>query len=97
MGFRLFQRLSAYTHVFEVFPSASYSIIGDQSIVVEVDLAHFDKGPKDMIDAYAAAATVREFLGGRGMAVGNGDGLGVIVLPRPITEPIDEVLRYPVA
>ena len=53
-------------------------------------------GPKDMLDAWVAAATVREFVEGRGAEVGGGDGLGTIVLPRPIREPaIDEVMRWP--
>jgi hypothetical protein len=32
-------------------------------------------GPKDMLDAWIATATVREFVEGRGTEVGGGDGL----------------------
>jgi len=36
---------------------------------------------------------VREFVEGRGRDVGGGDGLGTIILPRPLAEPvIKEVL-----
>ena len=43
-----------------------------------------------------AAATVREFEEGRGTEVGGGDGLGTIILPRPLPEPeIDEVTKWP--
>jgi hypothetical protein len=38
-----------------------------------------------MLDAYLAAITGIEFLAGRGCEVGGGDGLGAIVLPRPVT------------
>ena len=53
-------------------------------------------GPKDMLNAWVAAATVREFEEGRGAEVGGGESLGTIILPRPLPEPvIDEVLRWP--
>jgi hypothetical protein len=49
-----------------------------------------------MLDAWVAAATVMEFVEGRGTEVGGGDGLGTIILPRPLPEPvIDEVLVWP--
>lgn len=49
-----------------------------------------------MLDAWVAAATVREFHGGRGIEVGGGDGLGAIILPRPLPEPvIEEVICWP--
>jgi hypothetical protein len=45
---------------------------------------------------WLAATTVREFVEGRGTEVGGGDGLGMIILPRPLPEPvIDEVMRWP--
>ena len=48
-----------------------------------------------MLDAWVAAATVREFEEGRGTAVGGGDDLGKIILPRPLPEPtIYEFLRW---
>ena len=37
-----------------------------------------------MLDARVAAVTVREFIKGRGEQIGDLDGLGTIVLPRPI-------------
>ncbi len=49
-----------------------------------------------MLDSWVAAATVKEFAEGRETEVGGGDGLGTIILPRPLPEPvIDEVLRWP--
>ena len=49
-----------------------------------------------MLDAWVAAATVREFVEGRGVEVGGGDGLGTIIIPRPLPEPIiQEVLAWP--
>ena len=39
---------------------------------------------------------VKEFVEGRGVEVGGGDGLGTIILPRPLPEPvISEVLVWP--
>jgi hypothetical protein len=48
-----------------------------------------------MLDAVVAALTGMEFMAGHGQEVGGGDGLGTIVLPRPIANPIDAVLRWP--
>jgi hypothetical protein len=49
-----------------------------------------------MLDAMVAASTVREFVEGRGVEVGGGDGLGTIILPRPLPDPvINEVLDWP--
>jgi len=48
------------------------------------------------IDGINAAATVKEFVNGRGTEIGGGDGLGTIILPRPLPEPvINEVLEWP--
>jgi hypothetical protein len=52
---------------------------------VTLALTDFAPGPKDMIDAVAAAATVLAFARGEGAEVGGGDGLGTIVLPRALT------------
>ena len=67
----------------------------DASAKVEVRLGDLAPHPKDMLDAYVAAATVREFIQGRGCEVGGCDGLGSIILPRPISKPIQEVLKWP--
>ncbi|MDF7801722.1 hypothetical protein P4C99_19750 [Pontiellaceae bacterium B1224] len=48
-----------------------------------------------MLDAWMAAATVREFVEDRGMEVGGGDGLGSIILPRKLERPIGPVLHWP--
>jgi len=49
-----------------------------------------------MLDPWVAAATVREFVNGKGVEVGGGDGLGTIILPRPLPDPvINEVLEWP--
>ena len=52
-------------------------------------------GRKDMIDAFVASVTVREFTRGKGIEVGNGDGVGAIILPRPLPEPLLPVLSRP--
>jgi hypothetical protein len=54
---------------------------------VQIPLKGFLPGPKDMLDSVIAAFTVKEFIRGRGCAVGGGDGLGAIVLPRPLDHP----------
>ena len=43
-----------------------------------------------MLDARVAAVTVQEFIAGRGSEAGGGDGLGTIILPRPLPEPVIE-------
>lgn len=68
---------------------------GDNLTTITLRLGYFAPGPKDMLDAYVAAATLREFLQGRGCEIGGGDGLSSITLPRPIRKPIPEVLKWP--
>jgi hypothetical protein len=98
LGFALFASLGKRVPTYEVFPSASYALMdGDPPIRIGVRLNGFARGPKDMLDAYVAAATVREFVQERGSAVGGGDGLGQIILPRPLPKPIEAVLRWPTA
>lgn len=49
-----------------------------------------------MLDAFVSSVTVREFVLGKGSEVGNGDNLGTIILPRPLSNPIiAEVLSWP--
>jgi predicted nuclease with RNAse H fold len=96
LGFALFAAIKKCVPVYEVFPSASYTMLHDGSPVrIGVRLNGFARGPKDMLDAYVAAATVREYAQGRGCEVGGGDGLGEIILPRPLPKPIEGVLRWP--
>ena len=97
LGFRLYSALEGLAAVHEVFPTASYTLLkGNTQVRVEADFSGCAPGPKDMLDAWVAAATVREFAAGRGAEVGGGDGLGTIVLPRPLPQPvIAEVLRWP--
>ena len=97
VGFKLFQALAIYQHVHEVFPSASYCMLeNNRDMNVQINFAHFAPGPKDMLDACMAAVTVKEFLTGHGERVGGGDGLGTIVLPRPIKcNRIEEVFIWP--
>jgi predicted nuclease with RNAse H fold len=98
LGFELFRQLAVEYRLYEVFPSASYAMLrGDRSLEVRVYLGDLAPGPKDMLDAHVAAATLREFVQGRGCEVGGGDGLGSIILPRPIPNPIQGVLRWPPA
>lgn len=85
-GFALFEGfMQRGTRTEEVFPSASYRMLAqDQDARLTMPLCGFLPGPKDMLDAIVAAFTVREYLQERGCAAGGGDGLGTIVLPRPI-------------
>jgi predicted nuclease with RNAse H fold len=89
--------LEGLATVHEVFPTASYTLLkGNTDVRIDADFSACSPGPKDMLDAWVAAATVREFVEGRGTEVGGGDGLGTIILPRPLTEPvIDEAMRWP--
>ena len=98
IGFDLFNALKGLIpSVYEVFPSASYSLLcGVTDVRISIDFSSCLNGPKDMLDALVAAATVREFIGGRGEEVGGGDGLGTIILPQPLPSPvIQEVLLWP--
>jgi predicted nuclease with RNAse H fold len=98
LGFELFKALGKRPWVYEVFPAASYELLAnDTSVRIGVRLSDFAPGPKDMLDAYIAAATVREFAQGRGAPVGGGDGFGQIVLPRPLPNMITPVLAWPAA
>jgi len=98
IGFGLFHALKGrVVSTYEVFPTASYSLLsGVTDVRVLIDFSNCAAGPKDMFDAIVAAATVREFVSERGEEVGGGDGLGTIVLPRPLPTPcIAEVLVWP--
>ena len=95
-GFEIFDALKRRATTLEVFPSASYRMLDDVNDVrVNIPLAGFLNGPKDMLDAIVAAVTGVEYLAGRGQEVGGGDGLGTIVLPRRIAEPITDVMEWP--
>jgi predicted nuclease with RNAse H fold len=85
-GFALFEALGEQgLATEEVFPSAAYGqLTDDPDAELTMPLSGFARGPKDMLDAVVAAFCVREFIQGRGCAVGGGDGLGRIVLPRPL-------------
>jgi len=98
LGYAIFEAMPPETEVYEVFPTASYSLLNsDSEAKVSIDFSNFASGPKDMLDACIAAVTVREFIMGRGFEVGGGDGLGTIILPRksPINDRIREVLVWP--
>lgn len=98
LGFSLFTAVEKVAGVHEVFPAASYCLLsGIRDVKVRVDFSACKPGPKDMLDAWVAAATVKEFVEKRGCEVGGGDGLGTIVLPRPLPPEriIDEVLAWP--
>jgi hypothetical protein len=95
-GFSIFEALDGRVQTVEVFPSASYRMLNEvKDLRIDMPLSGFLPGPKDMLDAVVAALTGLEFLAGRGQEIGGGDGLGTIVLPRPIAKPIDEVLNWP--
>ncbi len=96
IGFEMFRSLDGRAPAHEVFPSAAYTLLdGDTSARFDLSLDGFRRNPKDMLDAAVAALSVREFATGRGCEVGGGDGLGTIVLPRPIPSPIEAVLSWP--
>jgi hypothetical protein len=96
LGFDLFQELGTEFTVHEVFPTTSYTMLKDDpSVQISLRLGDLPPHPKDMLDAYVAAATVREFVQGRGCEVGGGDGLGTIILPRPLQNPITDVIGWP--
>ena len=99
LGFSFFKALEGLAIVHEVFPTASYTLLQDNTNVrIHADFSACSPGPKDMLDAWVAAATVREFVEGRGAEVGGGNGLGTIILPRSLPEPvIAEVLIWPAA
>ena len=96
LGFALFEAVNSGAPTYEVFPSASYRLLGKgDRVEANIEFSQFLPGPKDMLDAVVAALTVREYLAGRGCAVGDGDGLGAIILPRPLAKSIPEVDRWP--
>ncbi|MGA7146584.1 MAG: hypothetical protein WBY47_18925 [Desulfobacterales bacterium] len=97
LGFKIYDVLKDFGHVYEVFPSASYNMLrNDRDLKVTINFADFYKGPKDMLDASVAAITVHEFIQGRGSEIGGGDGLGTIILPRPLIGiPSRELLSWP--
>ena len=85
LGYSLYGALKRYPLVYEMFPTASYKMLNhDFTLTACVNFSNFARGPKDMLDACMAALTVYEFVNGRGSEVGGGDGLGTIVLPRPL-------------
>jgi hypothetical protein len=86
LGFALFEACETVgVSAEEVFPSAAYKQLEhDPSAQVQLSWRGFAPGPKDMLDASMAAYSLREYRSGRGGACGGGDGLGTIVLPRPV-------------
>ncbi len=98
LGFQLFEAFAEMdnTVVHEVFPTASYhQFETGPTPFLTLSLNGFRPGPKDMLDASVAAITVREFDRGHGVELGGGDGLGTIVVPRPLTKPKALVLEWP--
>ena len=98
LGFEVFRVFQEFVCVCEVFPTASYRMLEDDTeIKAHLSFAHFSRGPKDMLDACTAAVTVREFVQGRGTEVGGGDCMGTIILPKPISDSaISQVLNWPI-
>ncbi|WP_372806746.1 hypothetical protein [Pontiella sp.] len=96
LGFELFQTLERLGSTYEAFPSATYTMLeNDPSLQLTVNFTRMGPGKTDMLDAWMAAATVREYVEGRGMEVGGGDGLGTLILPRKLSAPIRAVLDWP--
>jgi hypothetical protein len=96
-GFELYNQLETSFPTFEVFPTASYSLLqGKKNVKLHIDFSTCLPGPKDMMDAFVSSVTVREFICGKGTEVGNGDNLGSIILPCPFSNLfIPEVLKWP--
>ena len=60
MGFKLFSALEDHAIVYEVFPTASYACLqGNSDVRINADFSACKPGPKDMLDAWVAAATVK--------------------------------------
>ncbi|MFT5469884.1 MAG: putative nuclease with RNAse H fold [Verrucomicrobiales bacterium] len=98
VGFDLYKQFENIDRVFvhEVYPAASYILLeGEHEPRISLDFSEFRVGPKDLLDACVAAATVREFALKRGCAVGGGDGLGPVVLPRKLKVSISQVMDWP--
>lgn len=98
LGFDLFNAAARLgVEAEEVFPSAAYrQLVDDPTARMELPLIGFAQGPKDMLDAATAAFSLVEYLAGRGTAVGGGDALGRIILPRPVKHPsFDAVSAWP--
>lgn len=96
LGFALFraaERAGARAH--EVFPSVTYRQLDGRlaSPPVTLPLTAMAPGPKDLLDAVAAAYTVWRLEAGDGAEVGGGDGLGTIALPCAV--PDHPVLHWP--
>lgn len=84
LGFAIFLQLGSRCRVYEVFPSASYRMLeGDDLTTITVRLGNFAPGGKDMLDAYVAAATLREFLQGRGARSEAATGWARLFCPGP--------------
>jgi len=96
IGFKLFSALQDIVPNYEVYPTASYSLLeGITNVQLSINFSSCKLGPKDIIDSLVAAVTVREYVHERGCSVGGGDGLGEIILPRPLRQPvIKEVLTF---
>jgi len=97
IGFKVFSAVEDIVSVYEVFPTASYALLqGISDVRLFIDFSACKPGPKDILDAFVAAATIREYVSGRGTEVGGGDSLGKIILPRPLRAPvIGGVLSWP--
>lgn len=97
LGYAIFQTLHKF-QTFEVFPSAAYKLLnGKSDSKIELSFENFSTGPKDMLDAAAAAFTVRELNAGRGEELGGDDGLGTIVIPAIISKELPQsLLEFPV-
>lgn len=96
LGFALFRAFEGFPSVHEVFPTSAYKLLNhDTHATLTFPLFGFQRGPRDMLDAYAAALVVYEFEHARGCQIGGGDGLGTIVLPRPVHTDKKAVLQWP--
>ena len=97
LGFQLFSALEGLVTVYEVFPTASYALLqGNTDIRIDADFSACQPSPKDMLDAWVAATTVREFVEVGELKSVEGMGSGSIILPRPLPEPtVSEVLVWP--
>ena len=89
----IYQALQALpgTVIYEVCAEAAFQAMDPGSPPPEPSAA----AGASLEHATLAATTSREFFAGRGQEIGGGDGLGTIILPRPLRRRVEGVLEWP--
>ncbi len=84
VGFDLFRAFDSYygRNVIEVFPTASYKVLKDPGIRVDLPFSHITKkNGQDVLDAVCAAITAYYWDNGSSRSFGEGDKHGEIIVP----------------